>query len=141
MVAERDHGLYSGRAIPAVAVPGCEMPAWPGEEEAVMTTDFTQSTTSATPPASALAVWSLVLGIVGLVFLGLLAGIPAIICGHMARSRIKASPAEVSGAGLALAGLIMGYLVTILSVLLIAFLVVLIFVGGEASAPFIYTLF
>jgi len=70
---------------------------------------------SASPPASRtelLAIWSLVLGIISLVgcaFGGFLVGIPAVICGHIGRSKIKKNP-RLSGAGMALAGLITGYL-------------------------------
>ena len=68
-----------------------------------------------TPPAkaatSAAAIWSLVLGILSLVlcWIGLLAAIPAVICGHVARSRIRAAGGALTGAGMALAGLILGY--------------------------------
>jgi len=41
-------------------------------------------------------------------------GIPAIICGHIARSRIKRDPVNYGGAGMALAGLILGYIETII---------------------------
>jgi len=58
---------------------------------------------------SNVAVWSLVLGIASLVFCCLPAAIPAIICGHLARSRIKQLPEAVSGSGMAMAGLITGY--------------------------------
>ena len=64
---------------------------------------------SRTPPQSGLAITSLVLGILSVVCLGFLAGIPAIICGHMARGRARRAPAQYGGAGLALAGLILGY--------------------------------
>ena len=40
---------------------------------------------------------------------GVLAGIPAIICGHIARNRAKSLPAPQPGSGKALAGLILGY--------------------------------
>ena len=56
-----------------------------------------------------LAITSFVLGLLGLVCLGLLAGIPAIICGHVARGQARRSPGEYGGAGFALAGVIMGY--------------------------------
>jgi Domain of unknown function (DUF4190)/GYF domain 2 len=36
--------------------------------------------------------------------------IPAVVCGHMALSRIKNYPNEYSGKGMAIAGLILGYL-------------------------------
>ncbi len=58
---------------------------------------------------SALAIWSLVLGILGLLCFGFLAGIPAIICGHMGRSKINESNGALGGGGLALAGLSLGY--------------------------------
>ena len=64
------------------------------------------------PKNCGLAVWSLVLGILALVLvcIGPLFGIPAVICGHLAYSRIKRSAGALSGGGLALSGLITGYL-------------------------------
>ena len=73
---------------------------------------------SAPPPLSAgqaggqqkgLAITSFVLGLLSLVCFGLLAGIPAIICGHVARDRAQRLPGLYGGAAFALAGLIMGY--------------------------------
>ena len=70
------------------------------------------------PPAYAscktepLAIWSFVLGIfsiLGYVIGGFLAGIPAVICGHLGRNKIRANP-TLKGAGMARAGLIAGYL-------------------------------
>ena len=60
-------------------------------------------------PAAPLAVWALVLGIASLVFCCLPLALPAIICGHLARSQIKQAPEAASGSGMAVAGLIMGY--------------------------------
>jgi len=64
------------------------------------------------PPASGMAVASMVLGIVALVFfpLGLMLGIPAVICGHLAWGAIRAEPELLGGKGLVVAGLITGYL-------------------------------
>lgn len=71
------------------------------------------------PPAQqGLAVTSLVLGILSLVCFGFLAGIPAIICGHMARGRAKRQPAQYGGAGFAMAGLVMGYVSVVLTLLI-----------------------
>ena len=53
---------------------------------------------------------SLILGIFALFPFGPLTGIPAIICGHIAQSRIRKDPQHLSGGGKAIAGLIMGYL-------------------------------
>jgi Domain of unknown function (DUF4190) len=78
---------------------------------------------AAPPTTSALAIWSLVLGILGLLFLLVcispLFAIPAVICGHMAYSRIKRSSGVLTGDGLALAGLITGYISIGLSVFLV----------------------
>ena len=60
-------------------------------------------------PQKGLAITSFVLGLLSLTCFGLLAGIPAIICGHVARSRTRLVPRQYGGAGFALAGLIMGY--------------------------------
>ncbi len=53
---------------------------------------------------------SLVLGILSLVMFGILTAIPAVICGHIAKSKIKKDPENLTGEGQALAGLITGYL-------------------------------
>lgn len=52
---------------------------------------------------------SLVLGIVGL-FFSIFAAIPAVIVGHKSYSQIRKDPAHLAGEGLALAGLILGYI-------------------------------
>ena len=65
------------------------------------------------PKNCGLAVWSLVLGILAIVLsvvcVGPLFAIPAVICGHVAHSRIKRAGGELTGSGLALGGLITGY--------------------------------
>jgi hypothetical protein len=55
---------------------------------------------------NALAITSLVCGIAQMMF-GPLATIPAVVCGHMARSQIRRTGEQ--GAGMALAGLILGW--------------------------------
>jgi hypothetical protein len=59
----------------------------------------------------------MILGIVSLVCCGLLAGIPAIILGHIAKNEIDASGGTQEGRGMAQAGFIMGIIGTVLSVL------------------------
>lgn len=56
-----------------------------------------------------MAVTSLVLGILSVVCLGILAGIPAIILGHMAYNRTRKQPRQYGGGGLAIAGFACGY--------------------------------
>ena len=62
-----------------------------------------------TARTSAHAIWSLVLGILSFLCFGFFAGIPAVICGHVARSNIRKSQGALTGGGMALAGLILGY--------------------------------
>ena len=50
---------------------------------------------------------------------GIFSGIPAAICGHKAQAKIKASNGTLDGAGMALAGLILGYVAIGLTVVLI----------------------
>jgi len=72
----------------------------------------------ATPKNNGLAIASLILGIASIVTcLGCIPGIPAIICGHMALKQIAQTGA--AGAGMAKAGLIMGYITTALSIIAI----------------------
>lgn len=70
---------------------------------------------------SVLAVVSLSLSCLSL-FIGPLGYIPGIICGHAARSECKANP-ELMGSGVARAGLIIGYICLVLTVLVIALIV------------------
>ncbi len=61
------------------------------------------------PPTNSMAIISLVAGIVSWILLPLLGAIVAIITGHMARNEIMRSRGTQSGEGLAVAGLILGY--------------------------------
>lgn len=80
-----------------------------------------------------LAIVSLVLGVfswfVGFVFwlfgLGIFMphfafAIPAVVCGHIQRSRIKRDPGGYGGGGLAVAGIVMGYVNIVLSLIGVA---------------------
>ncbi|MGL4399461.1 MAG: DUF4190 domain-containing protein [Luteolibacter sp.] len=71
------------------------------------------------PRTSKLAVWSLILGVLGIISLGI-ASIAAIICGHLSQGKIRKSRGELAGKGIAKAGLILGYLGLILWPILIA---------------------
>jgi len=62
------------------------------------------------PKTDGKAIASLVCGIASITVLFILAGIPAIILGHISRSEIRKSAGRLRGEGMALAGLIMGYL-------------------------------
>jgi hypothetical protein len=64
-----------------------------------------------------LAIASLVCGIIQFVFLGILASIPAIILGHLARRQIRQTGER--GAGMAMAGLVLGYIGVALTVIVV----------------------
>ena len=78
---------------------------------------------SGPPKSSGLAITSLILGILSLTCFLFLSGIPAVICGHLAYSRIKRSGGALTGNGLALAGLITGYIGIGLSLFMIPLMV------------------
>ena len=78
------------------------------------------------PPTSGLAIASMVCGILSLFFCfcgGMLLGIPAVICGHMAMkqtgSESPGMPPRMGGRGMAIAGLIMGYIGILLIIVVI----------------------
>ncbi|NNC88671.1 MAG: DUF4190 domain-containing protein [Akkermansiaceae bacterium] len=88
-----------------------------------------------TPPQrSAAAVASLLLGILGVVALWL-SSIPAIICGHLALSRIRKSGGQLGGRRFAIAGLILGYVMTIAALLLAVLIIVFIVNPPVILAP------
>lgn len=63
-----------------------------------------------TPPTNTLAIVSLVSGILSWFLFPIVGALVAIVTGHMARREITASLGSQGGDGLALAGLIIGYL-------------------------------
>ena len=65
---------------------------------------------------SAAAVWSLVTSLIGL-------GPVAIILGHIARRRIRMADGNLTGSGIASAGLVLGYISTAVSLLLAAIMI------------------
>lgn len=93
-------------------------------------------------PTSGLATTSLICGIAGVVLfwavIPLIASIVAVITGHMALRQTKANPA-LGGRGMAIAGLIMGYvMIGFLVIGLIMTIVSFVFVGAF-TLPFIFS--
>jgi len=84
-------------------------------------------------PTSNLAIASLVCGIVSLFFcyLSAIPGIPAVICGHLALSAMRNSLYPVSGRGMAIAGLVLGYL----GILFTLAIVVIAVIGIMQASP------
>lgn len=99
-------GSSSGAAIPVATAPSAAAAPAPGSGPVVPTTMVPA------PPTEPLAIWSLVLSLVGFVGFccgGPMLGIAAVICGHLALSKIAVNP-NLQGRGLAQAGLVLGYL-------------------------------
>jgi hypothetical protein len=61
------------------------------------------------PPTNGLAIASLILSISAFVALPLIGSVGGVICGHMARSQLRRAGYSDRGDGLALAGLIIGW--------------------------------
>lgn len=74
---------------------------------------------------------SLVLGILSLLCFGIFTAIPAVICGHVAKARIKADSENLQGEGMALAGLITGYITIGFTVVAMAAAVVIPLLSGN----------
>src|SRR5262249_17319047 len=91
--------------IPLSGIPGIRIPtaAFPGE--APESSGFAPGARK----ISRLAIASFILGCCGW-GLWVFTGIPAVICGHMARAKIKRSQGRLIGSGIAFGGLICGYL-------------------------------
>lgn len=137
-VSEADLGalIASGRIGPATMLWREGMPYW-----TPLAHVSAQGGLSMVPPhsgynllhpttTSGLAITSLVCGIVGLVSCVVFIGIPAVICGHMAMHQIANSRDMVVGRGMALAGLICGYLCLLI---MISFIAMMIF--AVANSP------
>jgi hypothetical protein len=65
-----------------------------------------------------LAIASMVLGIMSVTCFSFFAGLPAIILGHVAHGRARRDPAQYGGAGMAIAGFVMGYVSLLLFLLI-----------------------
>ena len=82
------------------------------------------------PVTNGLAIASMICGILSLILFcfcgGLFLGIPAVICGHLSLNQLNASGNSQQGRGMAIAGLICGYLG-------IAFLIIMM-LGGNGSS-------
>ena len=77
-----------------------------------------------------MAIISLVSGILGWTMVPWLGSLIAIITGHMARAEIRRNPDTQEGDGLAVAGLVLGWAMILLS--LLAIVAIFLFFGGLA---------
>ena len=74
-------------------------------------------------PTNGLAIASMVCGILAVIscYLGGIMGLPAVICGHLAISSIRNAPFPMGGRGMAIAGLVTGYLGILFSLCALVF--------------------
>lgn len=78
------------------------------------------------PRTAPAAIWSLVLAVLSFTCGWLVTAIPAVICGHIARSKIRKSGGALRGKGIATAGLVLGYIALVLGIMGIPLLVSMI---------------
>jgi hypothetical protein len=76
------------------------------------------------PPTNGLAIASLILSISAFIALPLIGSVGGVVCGHMARAQLRRAQDGSQGDGLALAGLIVGWIGIAFYVGLIALIVI-----------------
>lgn len=81
-------------------------------------------------PDNGNGLWALILGILSLLFFGILTGIPAIVLG--VKGRRKAADGKATNGGQALAGIILGVVSIALTVLVVALFILMGLVGAAA---------
>jgi hypothetical protein len=91
-----------------------------------------------TSQTSTMALISLIAGIVSWFLLPIIAGIVAIITGHMAKKEIRASGGALTGDGLATGGLILGYVNVGVFALCICAAIALLATGVISSSNLYY---
>ncbi|MBM3151779.1 MAG: DUF4190 domain-containing protein [Chloroflexi bacterium] len=96
-----------------------------------------ESSPYSAPRNSAMAIISLVGGILGWTFLPFLGSLVAIITGHMAKSEINKSNGMLTGGGMATAGLILGYAAVVIGLCALCLGIVLPLVFGVSLLPFL----
>jgi Domain of unknown function (DUF4190) len=84
------------------------------------------SVSAPAPRTAPIAIWSLVLAILSFFCGWLFTAIPAVICGHVARSKIRTSSGALGGMGIATTGLVLGYIGVVLGTMGIPLLVSMI---------------
>jgi len=126
--------MLTGEAQPLPATPAISQPATPPAAYGQYGAQA-QPYASLNVPNSNAAVISLVFGIlawVGLVFIG---AVVAVVAGHMARREIRDSGGRIGGGGMAMAGLLLGYIQIGLLLMGCAVVALLALVGIASGSP------
>ena len=87
----------------------------------------------AAAPTNGLAIASLVLGCAGLACCGV-TSLPAVICGHIALGQLNRAGGAQAGRGLAIAGLVLGYLMVAGAALYLLFFIGIGILGATGGA-------
>lgn len=89
------------------------------------------------PPNSTAAMVSLIFGILSWFVLPVIGPIVAVVAGHMARAQIRSSNGQVGGGGIAMVGLVLGYLQIALLALAICAIVAIAILAtiGSRTSP------
>ena len=85
------------------------------------------------PTSSGKATASLVLGILGLVFCPLVCSVLALVFGYQSRREIDASGGRISGRGSATAGIVLGWVGLVITLLFILLIVIGVLAGDSTS--------
>lgn len=118
-------------APPALApMPGAAAPRAGGDGPVLFPSGVVAPTAH---PADTLSILALVFGILGLVlaacWIGVLFAIAGVVCGHIARKKIRDTPMPSNKGGMALAGVILGYVGIVAFLALVAFVIVASILG------------
>lgn len=85
-------------------------------------------------PTSTMAIISLIMAIAGFSFLPLIGSIAALITGYLARKETNATPPTASGDGMAIAGIVMGWVQLGLTIIgLCCFVLYFVFIVGAVA--------
>lgn len=126
---------YPGAVPPAPAYPGA-VPTTPGYPVAgYAQPSYAQPYGQPYPTpqrSNGLAVASLICGIAGLVIIPFLASVAAVITGHLGLNQTKRD-STLGGRGMAIAGLVLGYIGIAFSILLGALMLLAVFAAGSAG--------
>jgi hypothetical protein len=140
-----DLAWYEGAPgwIPLREVPGLQQsaaaavpPAIPNPPPIPRQTVAMAAPAAAQPPQEGLAIASLVLGILGLVAIPFIASVAGVVCGHMALGKIKRALGALGGRGLAIGGLVTGYLGIFFCLLVAAVIAIAVTVAVKGAGPF-----
>ena len=114
-----------GSPFEPIAAAPMEWTPPPAPESSWQNQDIGQNTPFQPPVAGAeganktLATVSLVCGILSILCCGFLTGIPAIITGYMAKNNVDSNPQEYGGRGFAIAGMVLGAISLVLTVVVV----------------------